>query len=114
MPVTIPQTLAHKTYTANIAKTNPFSAFTAWCANQQENRLLWLSIALAGQGCVLTPITLVASMWYGIDMTFYSIAVAAIVMNVIVNLAALPTKITIPVLFFSVLLNIVVIIAGLL
>lgn len=114
MPITIPQTLAPKTYTANIAKTNPFASFIAWCANQEEHRLLWLAIALAGQGCVLTPITLFAGMWSGVDMMLFSLATIAIVLNVIVNLAAMPTKITIPVLFFSVLLNIFVIVAGLL
>ncbi|MBO9573758.1 MAG: hypothetical protein J7497_16350 [Chitinophagaceae bacterium] len=43
------------TLTATVAQTftlkqsSIFSRFIAWCENQQENRFLWLGIALAGQ-----------------------------------------------------------------
>jgi hypothetical protein len=41
---------------------------------------------------------------------FWPFAIAAIAMSLVVNLAALPTKITIPVFLFSILIDLVVIV----
>lgn len=84
----------------------------SWCEAQQENRLLWLGIALAGHGCAITPITLYFVFMAGMSFILFMVALAAMAMALVVNLAALPTKITIPVLVFSVILDIAVIIAS--
>ena len=67
--------------------------FMSWCQDQQEDRLLWLGIALAGHGCVMA----------GLSFPLFMIALLAMTMALVANLAALPTKITIPVLFLGVL-----------
>lgn len=39
-------------------KTSLLQRFAAWTRGQQENRFLWLALALGGHGCVLTPLTI--------------------------------------------------------
>ena len=97
-----------------VEKANPslFGKFIAWCIEQNESRLLWVGIALAGHGCVLTPLTVLAVGATGADFTLIMFALAAMAMALIVNLAALPTKITIPVLLLSVVVDVAVVIAA--
>ncbi len=71
--------------------------------------MLWLAISLAGHGCVLTIITMFAIMFAGNNFIFWPFAIGAMAMCLIVNLAAMPTKITIPVFFLSVLIDVVII-----
>lgn len=84
--------------------------FISWCKSQEKDRLPWLAVIIAGHGCVLTPITLFTIILAGNSMVFWSMAIAAMGMSLITNLAALPTKITIPVFFFSVLIDLVIIV----
>jgi hypothetical protein len=84
--------------------------FIKWSGSQQENRLLWLGIALAGHGCVFTPLTVMAVLLAGTNLTLFILAIVAMGMALVTNLAALPTKITIPVLVLSVLMDIAIII----
>ena len=83
--------------------------FFNWTKEQEKNRLLWLAIAVAGHGCVLTIITMFAVLFTGNHFIFWPFAIAAMAMTLIVNLAAMPTKITIPVFFLSVLIDVVII-----
>ncbi|RYY60758.1 MAG: hypothetical protein EOO05_08755 [Chitinophagaceae bacterium] len=83
--------------------------FIEWCDNQNKNRIAWMAIALAGHGCVLTPITIFFIMMGGNHFIFWPMAMVAMTACLIVNLAALPTRITIPVFFLSLLVDIVVI-----
>jgi hypothetical protein len=83
--------------------------FINWCKGQEKNRLGWLGGILALHGCVLTPITLFAIILSGTYFPFYIAALAAMGMAVVTNLAAMPTKITIPVFFLSVLIDIAII-----
>ena len=39
-------------------KNNVYKKFMAWTAGQEQNRMLWLALALVGHGCVFTPITI--------------------------------------------------------
>lgn len=84
--------------------------FFAWCQAQEENRLLWLGIILGGHGCVITPLTLLFIMLAGNPVILWPFAIAAITMALVVNLAALPTKITIPIFLFSLLIDLFIII----
>lgn len=87
-----------------------FSRFIQWSDAQQESRLFWLALALGGFGCVLTPLTILLIVALtGMNLVLFMTAMAAMAISLIVNLAALPTKITIPVLLVSVLVNLLVI-----
>src|SRR4051812_9819288 len=87
-----------------------FTTFFNWCENQQKNRLLWLAIALAGHGCILTPVTVIFVLFAGANLTLFMAALIAMALSLVTNLAAMPTKVTIPVFFLSVLIDITVII----
>jgi len=94
---------------AQIRKASLFTRFMDWCERQNRNRIAWLAIALAGHGCVLTPITIFFIMMSGNNFIFWPLAMGAMAVCLVVNLAALPTKITVPVFFVSVLIDLVVI-----
>jgi len=83
--------------------------FLSWCEKQEENRLAWLAGTLTGHGCILTPLTVLFVVLAGNNPVFWPLVIGAMGMCLVVNLAALPTKITIPVFFLSVLVDLVVI-----
>jgi hypothetical protein len=89
-----------------------YNRFMAWCGTQQKDRLLWQSIILSVHGCVITPIVLMLSLLAGVEHYLYIPVIVAMAINLIPNLAALPTKITIPVFLLSVLIDILVIAAA--
>ena len=97
-------------YTQSISKSSLISVFMNWCKNQQENRLLWLGIALAGHGCIFTPLTIFAVVSAGNNLVLFMMALVAMGIALVTNLAALPTKITIPALIFSLFIDLVIII----
>ena len=108
---TLNQTIS-TTYTENAPSTSFLEKFFAWCKGQEENRLLWLGIALAGHGCILTPLTVMAVLLAGTNMFLFILAIVAMGMSLVTNLAAMPTKITIPVLVLSILIDIAIVIAS--
>ena len=85
--------------------------FMNWCNGQEKNRLGWLAGILAIHGCVLTPITLFAIILSGTYFPFYIAALVAMGLAVVTNLAAMATKVTIPVFFLSVLIDLAIIIS---
>jgi hypothetical protein len=89
--------------------TSVFSKFFSWCKNQEKYRLGWLGAILTVHGCVLTPITLFAVILAGTNFVLYIAVLVSMAMAVVTNLAAMPTKFTIPVFFFSILIDIIVI-----
>ena len=101
------------TYNRSIAKPSVVSRFMKWCSGQQPNRLLWLGIALVGHGCILTPITISAVIFAGTNLFLFMTALIAMSLALVSNLAAMPTKITIPVFLFSIIIDIAIVIASL-
>ena len=99
-------------YNTSVAKPSVFNRFFAWCNNQQSNRLLWLGIALTAHGCILTPITISAVIFAGSNLFLFITAIIAMSLALVTNLAAMPTKITIPVFFFSILMDVAIVIAS--
>lgn len=99
-------------YTEKVSKTSIYTTFMNWCNNQEHNRLLWLGIALLGHGCILRPLTVVAALVAGTSLVLFTLATAAMAMVLVVNLAALPTRITLPVLILSILIDLGIVIAS--
>ena len=91
--------------------TSVFTRFINWCNDQQEDRLLWLGVALAGHGCVITPLTIMAVLLAGTNLVLFVLALVAMGMALVTNLAALPTKITIPVFVLSIVIDLAIIAA---
>lgn len=107
---TLNQTIS-TTYTERTTSLSLPGKFFAWCKGQQENRLLWLGIVLAGHGCILTPLTVMAVLLAGTNIALFVLTIVAMGMSLVTNLAAMPTKITIPVFVLSVLIDIAIIIS---
>ena len=95
----------------SVTKVSYWKKFIAWCDGQEKYRFGWLAAALTLHGCILTIITSFAILLAGNNFIFWPFAIGAMGMTLVVNLAAMPTKITIPVFFFSVLLDLVIIIS---
>ncbi len=110
MRTTIQHSYSH-TYEASASKVSAWKKFITWCDGQEEYRLGWLAAAITLHGCVLTIITLFAVMLAGNHFIFWPFVIGAMGLTLVVNLAAMPTKITIPVFFFSVLIDLAVIIS---
>ena len=98
-------------YVSESVRPSVFAQFINWCKSQEPNRYGWLGISLGSHGCILTPITMFAIILSGNFIFFWIAAIVAMGMTLVTNLAAMPTKITIPVFFFSILIDIVIITA---
>jgi len=99
------------TYTPATSRDSVFTRFFAWTRAQQSNRLLWVGLALAGHGCIVTPLTVMAVLLAGTNLTLFILAIIAMGAALVTNLAALPTRITIPVFLASILVDLGIIIA---
>lgn len=110
------QTIQH-TYSPSLVraerKQSAFTRFINWCDSQEKYRFGWVASIIAIHGCVLAPITVLAVTLGTNHIAFWGMAIGAMAMALVANLAAMPTKITIPVFFFSILIDVVIIAANL-
>ena len=98
----------------HVEKISVFSFFTKfidWCRNQEEDRLLWLGVSLTVHGCILAPLASLAVVLAGNALALFMLVIISMGMSLVANLAAMPTKITIPVFALSILIDIGVFIA---
>ena len=101
--------LTHSNTQYQEQKVSLLSRFMNWSIGQEKNRLLWLGIILALHGCVITPLTVMAVLLAGTHLTLFMIAIVAMGMSLVTNLAAMPTRITIPVFVLSVIMDLIVV-----
>jgi hypothetical protein len=106
METTVKHLYAHSTATTRVST---WKKFITWCDGQEKNRFGWLAGALTIHGCALTILTMFAVILAGNHFIFWPFVIGAMGITLIVNLAAMPTKITIPVFFFSVLVDLIII-----
>ncbi len=96
-------------YPVQAKKSGLLHRFMNWCRGQEKNRLGWLAVIIAGHGCIITPITLLIVMLSGTNFIVWPWIIAAMGMPLVSNLAALPTKITIPIFFLSIVMDFAII-----
>ncbi|BAV04768.1 hypothetical protein FLA_0767 [Filimonas lacunae] len=77
--------------------------------NQQNNHFGWLAFCFFAQGCLLAPLTILAIVNNGNDMGLWLACILAFVLTEITNLAAMPTKITIPIFTLGVITDIIIV-----
>ena len=106
---TILQKTHYPTYKRQVSPVSLWKKFIGWTDKQEENRMLWAAIGIAGHGCAFTILTLLAILFTGNHFIFWPFAIGAMAMTVVVNLAALPARITIPVFFLSLIIDAVII-----
>jgi hypothetical protein len=107
---TIAQTSYSPTYKAPVHFAL-FSKFFNWCKAEEKNRLGWLALSLAAHGCILTPLVVAFVGFTGNNFILWMAAMVAMGATLIVNLAAMPTKITIPTFVLSVIADMAIIVA---
>jgi hypothetical protein len=83
--------------------------FISWCKGQEENRLAWLAVTLTVHGCVLSPATVLLIASGNNSIALWGMAIGAMCMTLVTNLSAMPTRITIPVFFLSIIIDILAI-----
>jgi hypothetical protein len=105
---TLNQSIA-TSYSEKTSKVSVINQFLNWCNAQDRNRLLWLGIALSAHGCIITPITIMAVLLAGTNLFLFVLTMIAMGAVLVTNLAAMPTKITLPVLIISILIDIAII-----
>ena len=99
--------------TSHTERTNLLTRFLTWCDTQEEKRFLWLAIALLGDIGMILPLTLLAVLLgSGNNFTLWILVFTANVPVFALNLAALPTKFTVPALFFAWIMNLVIILSS--
>jgi len=99
------------TYESSASKLSLINRFMNWSKDQERNRLLWIGIALAGHGCIITPLTVMAVLLAGTNLFLFILALVAMGASLVTNLAAMPTRITIPVFVLSIIVDLVIIIS---
>ena len=91
-------------------KENIFAKFLTWCDAQKSNHFLWLALTFFAQIGLTLPVTAVFIVFFGGNNILLWIIMAAVNVPVLVlNLAALPTKTTLPFIFFGWLTQAVII-----
>lgn len=106
---TILQQTAPVTYNPTISKPSFITNFFVWCDRQETYRFGWVGGIITFHGCVITPLTLLAIVLSGNNLVLFITAIIAMGMSLVTNLAATPTKVTIPVFFLSILIDLVII-----
>lgn len=86
-----------------------WSRFIQWADSQEKHRFGWTAGIIAGHGCVATIITAAVIIFTGNQFIFWPITIGVMAACLIVNLAAMPTKIIIPVFFASLLIDLLII-----
>jgi hypothetical protein len=107
--------IARNTYTEQYSYTaskSLWEKFIEFSDRQEYNRLAWVVIGILGHGTIFTIGTLAAVTLLGNIFVLYIIACCSMVMVVAVNLAALPTKYTVPIFFLSLLIDLGVVITA--
>jgi len=83
--------------------------FITWCDSQEEYRLGWTAGIFFGHSCIFTILTVLSIIFTGNHFIFWPFAILAIASPLITNMAALPTRIVIPVFFSSLLVDLLII-----
>ncbi len=83
--------------------------FLRWSAGQQENRLGWQGLALVLFGSFLTPVTILTVCLSRGPLFLIINAIVIMEANLVVNLVAAPTKISIPVFFGGIVVELAII-----
>jgi hypothetical protein len=89
-------------------KTSYFQSFSKWAAREdRENHVGWIGIGIISMTAVFFPLTMTAILFNGASAGLIGIAMISLVMVVIVNLAALSIRYTIPFLLAGILMDII-------
>lgn len=107
---TIQRTFSSIHVDTSVKKNTWVHRFLNWCEGQEKNKLGWLAGILTGHGCFITPLVLLVVAMTGNNFIYWPFIIAAMGMCLVTNLAAMPTKVTIPTFFLSLLIDLGIVI----
>jgi len=100
------------TYRSPVKTRSQVHIFIEWATGQdKEHHFAWTGISLLATAAVLFPLTMTFILINGAAFPLMMIAMLALVLVVVLNLAAMPTRYTIPAFFLGALIDTGVIIA---
>lgn len=103
------QTVFAPAQSVSASKSSILKKFMKWCESQEQYRFLWLGISLFGQIGMIVPLTLLAVLFFANNnFTLWIIVCSVNVPVLALNLAAQPPKVTLPTMFFALLVNVIV------
>ena len=102
------------TYSSVSNNISTWTKFMNYCKGQEHNRLMWVGIALAAHGCILTPMTIMITLFTGANFALFMTGMVAMGIALVTNLAAMPTRITIPAFVLSIVIDLFVVISSIL
>src|SRR5688572_22107019 len=111
---TLQQPINPAYFVSKAKKQSLFTRFINWANGQEPFRYGWLGVILAAHGCFLTPATVFVVLYSGNNIWMFVTAVTVMAMSLVTNLAAMPTKITIPVFFAGILIDLAIVAVSLL
>jgi hypothetical protein len=98
----------------SVAKIPALSRFMEWAKGQEENRIMWIALSLTIHGCILAPLAIFAVLIAGNPLSLFMIVLASMGVALVTNLAAMPTKVTVPVFFITALIDLIIMVVCLL
>ncbi|HSZ34736.1 MAG TPA: hypothetical protein VK772_15575 [Puia sp.] len=102
----------YSNYSLKIENRNLLTRFFAWTINEEKNRIAWAGISITVMTAILFPLTMTAILFNGLDFKLIIGAMSSLVLVLVTNLAALPTKYTIPAFLTGIIIDLVLIIAS--
>ena len=97
-------------YHMSVSKKSIFSRFIQWAADQEkDNHIGWVGATVTSMTAVFFPLTMVIILYNGSGFGLIIAAMVSLVLVVVTNLAAMPTKYTIPAYFIGIMIDIVAI-----
>jgi hypothetical protein len=111
MSFTVPPSHLMPVYEQARKERTLFSRFFAWAAAEDAPRHIgWVGITVMSMTAVFFPLSLSAILFNGASFGLIIATIVSLVLVVVTNLAALPTKYTIPFFVLGVLIDVVAVV----
>ena len=88
------------------------SRMVNWTKNEEKNRIIWVGVSIIAMAAVFFPLSISLILLNGANIPLIMGAMISLVAVVVTNLAALPTKYTIPAFLLGILIDIILIVAS--
>jgi len=88
------------------------SRFWQWVKQEEKNRIAWVGISVTSMAAIFFPITMAAILFNGAHFGLIIGAMISLALVVITNLAALPTRYTIPSFLIGIFMDFVLILVS--
>ena len=113
MRYSIPDTQTSIAFRAPVKSRSIIYSFFKWSAVQdKQHHIAWTGICLLATTAVFFPLTMAAVLWNGGDFALIITAMIALMLVAVLNLAAMPTRYTIPAFMMGILIDVCIIITS--